>query len=64
MNAYHVIGCMTGTSCDGLDLAYIETNGADALTLGPSETIPFEPNYRSVLRERVSLKGTRSLSGW
>jgi anhydro-N-acetylmuramic acid kinase len=56
MDTYRVIGCMTGTSCDGLDLAYIETNGADTLTLGPSETIPFEPSYRNTLRERVSLK--------
>ncbi len=55
-NIYRVIGCMTGTSCDGLDLAYIETNGADTLTLGPSETIPFELDYRKTLRERVSLK--------
>ena len=51
MNTYRVIGCMTGTSCDGLDLAYIETNGADTLTLGPSETIPFEPSYRNTLHK-------------
>ena len=56
MNTYRVIGCMTGTSCDGLDLAYIETNGADVLTFGATQTIPFESDYRNTLYERVSLK--------
>lgn len=53
---YRVIGCMTGTSCDGLDLAYIETNGADILTFGSSETIPFPAEYGNLLRERINLK--------
>lgn len=56
MTSYRVIGCMTGTSCDGLDLAYIETNGADTLILGLSKTIPFESDYRNILRKRVGLE--------
>ncbi|MEI7493105.1 MAG: anhydro-N-acetylmuramic acid kinase [Alphaproteobacteria bacterium] len=56
MTTYCVIGCMTGTSCDGLDLAYIETNGADILAFGPSETIPFPSEYSNLLRERINLR--------
>lgn len=55
MTIYRVIGCMTGTACDGLDLAYIETNGVDILTIGPSQIIPFEPEYRKALLERIQL---------
>lgn len=56
MNIYRVIGCMTGTSCDGLDLAYIETDGVDILNIGPAQTIPFEPDYKNTLRNRVVAK--------
>lgn len=52
---WKVIGCMTGTSCDGLNLAYIETNGVDIIKYGSSETIQFDDHFRSVLRQRVSL---------
>ena len=45
---------MTGTSCDGLDLAYIITNGSDQLKLGPSTTIAFSNDYRNRLRNRVT----------
>ncbi len=54
MTIYHLIGCMTGTSCDGLDLAYIITNGSDQLTLGPATTIEFSNDYRNRLRNRVT----------
>ncbi len=47
---------MTGTSCDGLDLAYIETNGTDIMAMGPSQIIPFEPKYRKILLERILLR--------
>lgn len=53
MTIYRVIGCMTGTSCDGLDLAYIETNGADIVVVGVSKIIPFDPEYRKILLERI-----------
>lgn len=50
---------MTGTSCDGLDLAYIITNGSDQLTVGPSTTIPFSSSFRNTLRKRVTLGAAR-----
>ncbi|MCX7343627.1 MAG: anhydro-N-acetylmuramic acid kinase, partial [Proteobacteria bacterium] len=59
MTNYRLIGCMTGTSCDGLDLAYIITNGSDQLTVGPSTTIPFTNNFRNTLRKRVTLGTAR-----
>ena len=50
---------MTGTACDGLDLAYIVSDGDAKLTLGPSLTIPFADEYRSRLRERVTLRALK-----
>lgn len=50
---------MTGTSCDGLDLAYMITNGAAQFTLGPAITIPFSDEYRNTLRQRVTLGAER-----
>lgn len=56
MTIYRVIGCMTGTSCDGLDLAYIETDGTNIVMMGPSQVIAFEPEYRKILLERILLR--------
>lgn len=56
---YRIIGCMTGTSCDGLDLAYIITDGKSQLTVGPSVTIPFHDTYKNTLRKRVTLMAAR-----
>lgn len=56
MTTYRIIGCMTGTACDGLDLAYIETNGTDILKFGPAQVIPFESEYRKALLERIQLR--------
>lgn len=56
MAIYRIIGCMTGTSCDGLDLSYIETNGDDIVVVGASQVIPFEPEYRKLLLERIQLR--------
>src|SRR6516225_102212 len=45
-----VLGLMSGTSLDGVDLAMIETDGRDRVLAGPSSTIPYPPAFRERLR--------------
>jgi anhydro-N-acetylmuramic acid kinase len=44
------IGLMSGTSLDGVDAAYIETDGERIGRLGPSLTLPYDPALRRELR--------------
>lgn len=44
------IGLMSGTSLDGIDAAYIETDGIDHAVTGPALTIPYTPSFREKLR--------------
>lgn len=46
---------MTGTSCDGLDIAYLETNGDVIINFGPSQTFKFDDTYRRLLKNRINL---------
>jgi anhydro-N-acetylmuramic acid kinase len=44
------VGCMTGTSVDGLDLALIEVNGSGAITIVAADTLPLpDPLRRDLL---------------
>jgi anhydro-N-acetylmuramic acid kinase len=45
-----VIGLMSGTSLDGVDAAWLETDGERIGTLGPRLTIPYDARLRSDLR--------------
>lgn len=49
------IGCMTGTSCDGLDIAYIETDGEIISNFGASHTFKFDDTFCRLLKTRISL---------
>lgn len=56
-----VIGLMSGTSMDGIDAAYLETDGADDVRAGQSLSIPFAEPFRKRLVEfvaRVPERGT------
>jgi anhydro-N-acetylmuramic acid kinase len=44
------IGLMSGTSLDGVDAAWVETDGETVSRLGPALTMPYEPKLRRDLR--------------
>jgi anhydro-N-acetylmuramic acid kinase len=44
------IGLMSGTSLDGVDAAWVETDGEVVASLGPTLTIPYEDDLRITLR--------------
>ncbi|HXQ49652.1 MAG TPA: anhydro-N-acetylmuramic acid kinase [Stellaceae bacterium] len=52
-----VIGLMSGTSLDGIDAAFIETDGRGRVEPGPSLTMPYEPLFRERLRAVLGGKG-------
>jgi len=44
-----VIGLMSGTSMDGIDAAYLETDGEGHLWQGPAVTLPYGADFRARL---------------
>ena len=47
---FRALGAMTGTSMDGVDLAYLETDGRQALKFGPTASFAFSDTERALLR--------------
>jgi anhydro-N-acetylmuramic acid kinase len=52
------IGLMSGTSLDGVDAAWLETDGHTVSAFGPSVTLPYDGALRSDLRELLDLAPT------
>ncbi len=50
-----IIGLMSGTSLDGVDAAWVETDGERVGQLGPTLTLPYEPALRRDLRRLLEL---------
>src|SRR5438477_12229277 len=50
-----VVGLMSGTSMDGIDAAYLETDGLDIVRPGPAVSIPFDPAFRRRLSAFVAV---------
>ncbi len=45
MESIWVIGLMSGTSLDGIDAAYIKTDGVQVEEFGLGLTVPYEPAF-------------------
>ncbi len=52
-----VIGLMSGTSLDGIDAAFIETDGETYVTAGPWLTLPYDRDLRDALRAVLGGQG-------
>lgn len=57
-----VIGLMSGTSMDGVDAAFVETDGQNHLVLGGNASTPFGDNFRSRLKSFVAAVPARGAS--
>jgi anhydro-N-acetylmuramic acid kinase len=49
------IGLMSGTSLDGVDAAWIDTDGESVAATGPSITIPYDRKMRTDLRRALDI---------
>ncbi len=57
-----VIGLMSGTSMDGIDAAFVETDGEDWVSLGPFRSQPYEPAFRQRLGQFIEAAPERDSS--
>ncbi len=48
---------MSGTSCDGIDAALVETDGETEIIIGAALAEPYEPDFRAKLMSVMGLKG-------
>jgi anhydro-N-acetylmuramic acid kinase len=54
---YRTIGLMSGTSLDGIDVAFIESDGESDVATGPWLTMPYDRDLREALRGTLGGKG-------
>lgn len=57
-SVYHIIGVMSGTSLDGIDLAYIRfdvNQGKWAFTILNAATVPYTKEWRTRLKQAIDL---------
>src|ERR1700735_4702231 len=52
------IGLMSGTSLDGVDAAWLETDGERVGAFGPTLTLPYDDRLRAGLRRILDLAPT------
>lgn len=51
-----IIGLMSGTSLDGVDVAWLETDGNRHVVPGPGRTLAYEADFRAELRRYLGQK--------
>ncbi|ADJ24158.1 protein of unknown function UPF0075 [Hyphomicrobium denitrificans ATCC 51888] len=51
------IGLMSGTSLDGIDVAYLETDGETIAKRGPAQTFPYDERMRGTLAAAIAAAG-------
>lgn len=51
------IGLMSGTSLDGIDVAYLETDGETISKRGPAQTFPYDERMRNLLAAAIAAAG-------
>jgi anhydro-N-acetylmuramic acid kinase len=49
-SSVRALGLMSGTSVDGIDVAFIETDGESVARRGPAITVPYEQDLRTLIR--------------
>lgn len=53
---YRALGLMSGTSLDGIDVAFLTTDGAKAVETGPAMTFPYDDGLRDRIRACLGRK--------
>lgn len=54
---WRIVGTISGTSADGIDLAEIETDGKTIARFGPAETAAYRPETKTRVLEAAARKG-------
>jgi anhydro-N-acetylmuramic acid kinase len=54
MDVSKAIGCISGTSMDGIDVAVLATDGDLRVEGGPGKTYPYDPALRQALRDFIT----------
>lgn len=57
MTSWSIVGTISGTSADGIDLAELKTDGREIISFGPAVTVPYRPETRGAVLEAAALKG-------
>jgi anhydro-N-acetylmuramic acid kinase len=58
MHLFRAIGLMSGTSMDGIDVAFVETDGRALARTGPASFYPYSDVERSLLRAAIAEAAT------
>jgi len=58
VTSWSIVGTISGTSADGIDLAEIETDGETVSRFGPAETADYRPETKRRVLEAAARKGT------
>ena len=54
----NVLGVMTGTSMDGVDISLINTNGTDFVKIKCEKSYKFDKNYQNTINNLISVSYT------